>query len=38
MPVILTKEEEKLWLSDDVPIKDIIDLTNQQCPADMMNA
>jgi putative SOS response-associated peptidase YedK len=38
MPVILTKEEEKQWLSTDVPVKDLVDICNQQYPADLMDA
>ncbi|MGI4728864.1 MAG: SOS response-associated peptidase [Janthinobacterium lividum] len=35
MPVILTKEEEKLWLSDEVPPKDLISLCDPY-PAEEM--
>lgn len=38
MPVILTKEEEKVWLSKDVPLKDVVEICNHPYPADEMNA
>jgi hypothetical protein len=38
MPVILTKEEEKVWLSTDVPAKDIVDICNHSFPDELMHA
>jgi putative SOS response-associated peptidase YedK len=36
MPVILTKEEEKIWLSKDVPLKDLIAICDVY-PPDQLN-
>ena len=37
MPVILHKEEEQLWLSKDLPLKDLVELCNPY-PEDLMDA
>lgn len=38
MPVILTKDQEKLWLGTDVPVRDLVEICNNQYPDELMNA
>lgn len=38
MPVILDKHQEKLWLSADIPVKDLVEICNQPFPDDKMQA
>jgi putative SOS response-associated peptidase YedK len=37
MPVILTKEQKNLWLSNDIPLKNLIELCNNPYPDYRMN-